>query len=53
MERFAAESLQAERDAHIRNALEAKRPWPDIVKDYGITLEALMKLDEDIRKGGT
>jgi hypothetical protein len=39
MERFAADSIKAERDAHIKSALKANVPWPEIVETYGVTLE--------------
>lgn len=44
MERFTADALKAERDSHIKAALKANTPWPDIVADYGITLEEVMRL---------
>lgn len=46
MERFAAESLKAEREAHVKAALKANRPWMDVMSDYGLTLAEIMEIAE-------
>lgn len=50
MELHAAESIKAERDAYIKAAIRNKVPWPDIVRDYEISLEEVMRLDEAERR---
>ncbi len=56
MERFAAESLIAERDAHVKAALKANQPWMDVMSNYGLTLAEIMEIAETIgmasKRGG-
>lgn len=44
MERFAADALTAQHDAHVRSAIKAKVPWTEIVEEYGVTLEDIMRI---------
>ena len=44
MERLAAESIKAERDAAIRSAIKAKVPWMEIAADYGLTFEEVNEI---------
>lgn len=44
MERFAADSMRAERDAHIKAALKSNVPWTDIATDYGLTTAEIEKI---------
>lgn len=37
MERFAAESLKAERDASIKAALKANVPWTEVAETFGLS----------------
>lgn len=46
MERFAAESLTADRNAHIKAALKSNRPWMDVMADFGLTLAEIMDIAE-------
>lgn len=56
MERFAAESLIAERDAHVKAALKANQPWMDVMAQYGMTLAEIMDIAEKMgmasKRGG-
>lgn len=44
MERFAADALTAQHEAHVKGAIKSNVPWPDIVEDYGVTLEDIMRI---------
>lgn len=37
MERLAAESIKAERDAHIKAALKANVPWTEVAETFGLS----------------
>lgn len=56
MERFAAESLTAERNAHVKAALKANQPWMDVMANYGMTLAEIMAIAEQMgmasKRGG-
>lgn len=44
MERFTADAIKAERDSYVKAAIKNNTPWSDIVADYGVTLEDVMRL---------
>lgn len=44
MERFTADALTAQHNAAVKAAIKAKVPWTEIVEDYGVTLEDIMRI---------
>lgn len=51
MERFAADNLNAEREAHIKAALKANVPWTEVSEQYGLTLPEIEKMILDSMPG--
>jgi hypothetical protein len=47
MERFAAESLKAERDAAIKAAIKNNTPWPDLMEVFGLSQAEIEKVIVD------
>ena len=47
MERFAAESLKADRDAAIKAAIKANTPWPDLMDAFGLSQVEIEKIIVD------
>lgn len=44
MERFAADALNAQHEAAVKAAIKAKVPWPEIVENYDVTLDEIMRI---------